>query len=142
MYKIFDNLLFTRMSIRFVSTKKAEKYKNDYNWQVVQVMPLHEWKKEHVLYATHITPIDFLNDYKEFINKDKKILLFRSGIDFTFYKKPDSIEETSELKEWKKKVRSSWRRDVQYYRILKHHGYKVYMVRTKQEEKWKEKKFR
>ena len=110
MRKLFDNLIFTRMDIKFITPKQINKYANNYDWQIVQILPIDKWRENHILYATHLAPINFLNDFKEFINKNKNIILF-----------------------------GDWRRNVRYYRKLKHEGYKVCLLKQKGEDLWKDK---
>lgn len=100
MKKIYDNLFFTRMTIRFIKSKKLSKVVHKNEYQIIEVITDLEWKQDHILFATHLTPINFWTEYSKKISKDKKVIIF-----------------------------GDWRRNAKYYRFLNNLGYKVFLIK-------------
>jgi hypothetical protein len=70
-----DSPLRTRLNIRFVPKDKLNKivYKDKY--QIVQICWDHLYRKNHILFTTHFTPMNFRYQYQEKLNHNSKIII-------------------------------------------------------------------
>jgi hypothetical protein len=71
----FDSPFKTHTDIKFLSKKKFNKYVYKDGYQVVDIRWTHQYNKNHILFATHFTPINFIHQYKTKLNKKAKIIL-------------------------------------------------------------------
>ncbi|GHU47076.1 hypothetical protein FACS1894218_0730 [Bacilli bacterium] len=74
--KIFDSPLKTRIDPRFINKKQMSKLVVDSKCQVVEIIWKHQWMKNHLLFSTRFTPINFRHEYETKLNRNKKIVLF------------------------------------------------------------------
>lgn len=98
---MFDTIFKTNFDFKFVAKDKFAKIKNDYGWQIIQIIKSYDWHKNHLLYATFFTPLNFKNEYENKLNKSKKILIF-----------------------------GDYRKLKAYYHFLKNKKYKVYLFKN------------
>lgn len=94
------NISKNTLTPRFINQRKFKKLVVDNNYQIVQILEDKEWIQDHILFSVHLTPNNFINEYKDKLDKNKKIVLYG---DYHFM--------------------------AQYYRVLNFNGYKVYLVK-------------
>lgn len=98
---MFDTIFKTNFDFKFIKQSKLPKIQNDLRWQVIQIIASHNWRKQHLLYATTISPLNFKNEYKDKLNRKKKILIV-----------------------------GDYRKNKGYYHFLKKQKYKVYLLKS------------
>ena len=98
---MFYTIFKTNFDFRFISKSKFQKIKNDFRWQIIQIIKTYDWRKNHLLYATTFTPLNFKNEYENKLDKTKKILIF-----------------------------GDYKKNKAYYHFLKNKKYKVYLLKN------------
>ena len=96
MFNIFKNKFIPR----FVKAGNIKKIAVSDDYQIVQILDDYQWKQQHILFSVHLTYDNFKTDYKNVLDKNKKIVLF-----------------------------GNYHRMAEYYRFLEYNGYKPYLVK-------------
>ncbi|MDR2369103.1 MAG: hypothetical protein LBD63_00550 [Mycoplasmataceae bacterium] len=95
-----DTILKTRLDIKFLAKEKFNKYVYKDNYQIADIRWTHQYNKNHILFVSHFTPVNFQYQYSQKLNKKAKIIIM-----------------------------GDWRKMVRFYRILDFANYKVYLLK-------------
>ncbi|MDR0739960.1 MAG: hypothetical protein LBF00_03725 [Mycoplasmataceae bacterium] len=95
-----DSPLKTRLDIRFIAQNKINKIISRDKYQVVQICWHHVYRQNHIPFAVHFTPMNFIHQYKNKLNLDSKIVIV-----------------------------GNWKKMVKFYRVLDFANYNVYLLK-------------
>jgi hypothetical protein len=98
--KFFDNILKTRLDLRFIRATELTGLIYNEAYQIVDICPHHVWMRNHILFTVNLTPTNFKYQYVNKLDRNKKILLA-----------------------------GDWHKNAYYYRLLNTNGYQVYLMK-------------